>query len=150
MDLKQNGVLADLGSSSCTGRVVQDQWVLVCDVTIKGAGRERGESTSQLQPAGTAGGKCLQLSEQWGREVGNCLYTTLRVAIAAPWSFNLHWLWPRWAGKGWGCSSWTVQCPCLAPGHHQHCWIWGLTRNCHADMPFLSRGKCLGLRYPGF
>lgn len=29
-------------------------------------------------------------------------------------------------------------------------WVWGLAWNCHRDMPFLSRGKCLELRYPDF
>lgn len=63
LDWQQSGVLADLSSSSCTGRVVQDQWVLLCDLTLKGAGREgRAHPTcSQLRLLGES---CLQLSEQ--------------------------------------------------------------------------------------
>lgn len=51
-DWKQNGVLADLCSSNCTGRAVQDQWVLVCD--LRGAGREgrAHPSYSQLRLLG--------------------------------------------------------------------------------------------------
>lgn len=98
-----------LGRSSCTGTVVQDQWGAgVWSHPQRSRREERAHpSYSQLRLLGES---CLQLSEQWGGELGNCLYTMLRVAIAAPWNFNLNQLWPHLAGKGWGCSSWVVEC----------------------------------------
>lgn len=50
-------------------------------------------------------------------EVGNCLYTTLRVAIAAPWSFNLNLAPLSW--EGLGAAVWAAECPCLARGRRQ-------------------------------
>lgn len=114
--------------------------------------REGGEGTSQLQPAETAGGSCLQLSEHWGRDLGSCLYTTIQ-PLGALTRINFG---PTQLGRAGAAALGLWSARALLEGitsawwSTQSRWIWGLTRNCHADMPFLSRGKCLGLRYPGF